>query len=98
MRDPRRLPPHACARRIPPEAGRRDRRTARARLERRRLVDGLAAVLLLGLAPAMAACGGSGASGAPVDTTLVATLGDSITAGSPGYDPDPRMRDALGFG
>jgi lysophospholipase L1-like esterase len=28
----------------------------------------------------------------------VATLGDSITAGSPGYDPDPLMRDTLGFG
>jgi lysophospholipase L1-like esterase len=46
----------------------------------------------------LAACGGSGASGAPPDTTLVATLGDSITAGSPGYDPDPQMRDTLGFG
>ena len=32
------------------------------------------------------------------DTTLVAALGDSITAGSPGYDPDPRMRETLGFG
>jgi lysophospholipase L1-like esterase len=32
------------------------------------------------------------------DSTLVATLGDSITAGSPGYDPDPRQRDVLGFG
>jgi acyl-CoA thioesterase I len=31
-------------------------------------------------------------------TTLVAALGDSITAGSPGYDPDPRERDNLGFG
>jgi lysophospholipase L1-like esterase len=31
-------------------------------------------------------------------TTLVAALGDSITAGSPGYDPDPRQRDNLGFG
>jgi lysophospholipase L1-like esterase len=30
--------------------------------------------------------------------TLVATLGDSITAGSPGYDPDPQMREVLGFG
>jgi lysophospholipase L1-like esterase len=28
----------------------------------------------------------------------VATLGDSITAGSPGYDPDPLMRETLGFG
>jgi lysophospholipase L1-like esterase len=31
-------------------------------------------------------------------STLVAALGDSITAGSPGYDPDPRQRDNLGFG
>jgi lysophospholipase L1-like esterase len=29
---------------------------------------------------------------------LVATLGDSITAGSPGFEPDPRLRDVLGFG
>ncbi len=49
----------------------------------------LGAVLLL------AGCGGTGAT---ARTTLVATLGDSITAGSPGYDPDPRMREALGFG
>ena len=44
---------------------------------------------------AVAGCGGS-PNNAP--TTLVATLGDSITAGSPGYDPGPRMREALGFG
>jgi lysophospholipase L1-like esterase len=44
---------------------------------------------------ALAGCGGSET---PEPTTLVATLGDSITAGSPGYDPDPRMRDVLGFG
>jgi lysophospholipase L1-like esterase len=43
----------------------------------------------------LAGCGGSGK---PSATTLVATLGDSITAGSPGYDPDPRMRETLGFG
>jgi lysophospholipase L1-like esterase len=41
---------------------------------------------------------GCGASSMPEHTTLVATLGDSITAGSPGYDPDPRMRETLGFG
>jgi lysophospholipase L1-like esterase len=29
---------------------------------------------------------------------VVAALGDSITAGSPGYDPDPEQRRALGFG
>jgi len=49
----------------------------------------LSTVLLL------AGCGGSST---PLRTTLVATLGDSITAGSPGYDPDPRMRETLGFG
>jgi lysophospholipase L1-like esterase len=43
----------------------------------------------------LAGCGGSAEEGG---RTLVATLGDSITAGSPGYDPDPLMRDALGFG
>jgi lysophospholipase L1-like esterase len=49
----------------------------------------MAALLLL------AGCGGSES---PEPTTLVATLGDSITAGSPGYDPDPRQREVLGFG
>lgn len=44
---------------------------------------------------ALAGCGGSANEPA---ATLVATLGDSITAGSPGYDPDPRIRDTLGFG
>jgi lysophospholipase L1-like esterase len=29
---------------------------------------------------------------------LVAALGDSITSGSPGYDPDPANRSELGFG
>jgi lysophospholipase L1-like esterase len=51
----------------------------------------VAVAVLFGLA----GCGGSGEQGGK---TLVATLGDSITAGSPGYDPDPRMRETLGFG
>ena len=29
------------------------------------------------------------------DKTIVATLGDSITAGSPGWDPDPVLREQL---
>jgi lysophospholipase L1-like esterase len=29
---------------------------------------------------------------------LIAALGDSITAGSPGFDPDPKQRRRLGFG
>ncbi len=53
------------------------------------VVAGMVAVLLL------AGCGGSPA---PHEGTLVATLGDSITAGSPGFDPDPRLRATLGFG
>jgi lysophospholipase L1-like esterase len=44
------------------------------------------------------ALAGCGSSAQTTGTTLVATLGDSITAGSPGYDPDPRMREILGFG
>ena len=45
---------------------------------------------------AVAGCGGSAQDTST--PTLVATLGDSITAGSPGYDPDPLMRETLGFG
>jgi lysophospholipase L1-like esterase len=54
-----------------------------------------AAVTLIGVL-ALAGCASS--TSKPAHTTLVATLGDSITAGSPGYDPDPRMRETLGFG
>lgn len=32
------------------------------------------------------------------DTTLVAALGDSITAGSPLWDPDPELREPIGAG
>jgi lysophospholipase L1-like esterase len=53
-----------------------------------------AAVTLFGVF-LLAGCGGSGGR---ERTTLVATLGDSITAGSPAYDPEPRMRETLGFG
>lgn len=49
------------------------------------------------LATAIAACGGSendaGESRAP--STLVAALGDSITAGSPLWDPDPALRSQI---
>jgi len=38
------------------------------------------------------------ASGAASDASRIAALGDSITAGSPLYDPDPALREALGFG
>jgi lysophospholipase L1-like esterase len=59
-------------------------------------VDRVAAVLLVALAVlVLAGCGGSAEKRG---RALVATLGDSITAGSPGYDPDPLMRDTLGFG
>ncbi len=32
------------------------------------------------------------------DQLVVVALGDSITAGNPGFDPDPAQRRALGFG
>jgi lysophospholipase L1-like esterase len=51
-------------------------------------------VTLLGVL-VLAGCGGSAHD---AGTTLVATLGDSITAGSPSFDPDPLMRETLGFG
>lgn len=38
---------------------------------------------------------GSGSGG---DHHLIAALGDSITAGNPGYDPDPATRRRLGLG
>jgi lysophospholipase L1-like esterase len=43
----------------------------------------------------LAGCGGEEGG---EETLLVATLGDSITAGSPDYEPDPRLREVLGFG
>jgi lysophospholipase L1-like esterase len=51
-------------------------------------------VSVLGLL-VLAGCGGSAQQ---ARSTLVATLGDSITAGSPSFDPDPLMRETLGFG
>ncbi len=54
--------------------------------------------MLAGAALLLAACGG-GQSEKPAGTRIVvAALGDSITAGSPGYDPDPKRRALLGFG
>ncbi len=35
---------------------------------------------------------------APAAGAVVAALGDSITAGNPGFDPDPAQRVRLGFG
>ena len=55
-----------------------------------------AALLAVAALLLLAGCGGSARD--TTATTLVATLGDSITAGSPGYDPDPLMRETLGFG
>ncbi len=51
----------------------------------------VAAVLLL------AGCGGR-APYSHEGKIIVAALGDSITAGSPGYDPDPGTARSLGFG
>ncbi len=57
-------------------------------------------LLLAGCGGSVSGGSGSGSSGpgGSAGVTLVAALGDSITAGSPGYDPDPLMRDTLGFG
>lgn len=62
--------------------------------------------VVVGLAM-LAGCGGSGQEGPAAEevvapaggkraTTLVAALGDSITAGSPRWDPDPAIREQLG--
>ena len=56
------------------------------------------------LALAIGACGGTshreprlgGAGTSKRVTTVVAALGDSITAGSPRWDPDPAVRDQMG--
>jgi len=59
----------------------------------------LAAVLLLALLPA--ACGGGASSTTRVPphtaTIFVAALGDSITSGSPGFDPSHGNAKLLGF-
>jgi lysophospholipase L1-like esterase len=58
---------------------------------RRLALAGVVSVLAAG-------CGGDHAK-APVGAKiLVAALGDSITSGSPGYDPDKTQRKLLGFG
>jgi lysophospholipase L1-like esterase len=53
---------------------------------------------LLAVAMLLVVAGCGGAAKKPAPTTLVATLGDSITAGSPGYEPNPKLRVVLGFG
>jgi lysophospholipase L1-like esterase len=59
--------------------------------------------LVLALAAAMTGGCGAGEEPEPApvaseDATVVAALGDSITAGNPGFDPDPALRARLGFG
>jgi len=55
--------------------------------------------LLLPLAAVLAACGGKTTSStAPQKKILVAALGDSITAGSPGFNPSHAMAKLLGQG
>ncbi len=56
-------------------------------------------LLLLPLAAVLAACGGKTTSStAPQKKILVAALGDSITAGSPGFNPSHEMAKLLGQG
>jgi lysophospholipase L1-like esterase len=59
---------------------------------------GLVAVVVI-LALLLSSCGGDEPSPAPAagdDPVLVAALGDSITAGSPLWDPDPGVREQIG--
>jgi lysophospholipase L1-like esterase len=58
---------------------------------RRVALAGAAALLLAG-------CGSAAGTGPPRQRIVVAALGDSVTAGSPGYDPDRVQRKLLGFG
>ncbi len=57
-----------------------------------------AAILLVATALLLSACGGHRAAPPGNRTIVVAALGDSITAGSPAYDPDPKAAAYLGFG
>jgi lysophospholipase L1-like esterase len=57
--------------------------------------------LLIGLAAAGCGSDEESATSTAAEAAggvVVAALGDSITSGSPGYDPDPANRDQLGFG
>ncbi len=52
-------------------------------------------ILAVALA-ALSACGGSGSSTtAEPDVPIVATLGDSITAGAPRWSPNPDLRAVI---
>jgi len=53
---------------------------------------------LVPLALLLAACGASTKAHSDGKTVVVAALGDSITSGSPGYDPDHGHAKLLGFG
>lgn len=54
---------------------------------------------LVALAVVVAGCGSASSHvGKAAGTILVAALGDSITSGSPGYDPDHDRGKLLGFG
>jgi lysophospholipase L1-like esterase len=44
----------------------------------------------------VAGCGGGGGNNG--DQRVIAAVGDSITAGNPGYEPDPGIRRQLGLG
>lgn len=76
----------------------RHRRAIRRHVHLKRLASALAAAVIAGGCgsdePAETSTGNEGAS-AEIE---VVALGDSITSGSPGYDPDPGARSALGFG
>ena len=52
--------------------------------------------ILVAALAALSACGGSGSSTpAEPEVPVVAALGDSITAGAPGWSPNPNLRAAI---
>lgn len=55
-------------------------------------------LVLLTLCALATGCGSSSPGGGEVRAITVAALGDSITSGSPGYDPDQERGKLLGFG
>jgi lysophospholipase L1-like esterase len=56
---------------------------------------GVVAVIVV-IALLLSACGGDGAPVAADEPLVVAALGDSITAGSPLWDPDATVREQIG--
>jgi lysophospholipase L1-like esterase len=59
-------------------------------------IPGAAAALPAALFLVLVGCGGTSGQGS--DKTVIAALGDSITAGNPGFEPNSSIRAQSGFG